>query len=147
MGAVAVGTGDGMITVNAQVIGTVNAIAGMTAAEALIMQGAAVGLERSAALGASMVRGRASGRPGPRVITGDYRRSWTHDTEIGAGILRAQIGTNKPQGPRLEYGYEGPDVLGRVFDQPPYPHVKPVADEMPKVLEDQMGSTIRAVVR
>ncbi|MEU3862333.1 hypothetical protein AB0F03_34195 [Streptomyces sp. NPDC028722] len=24
---------------------------------------------------------------------------------------------------RLEYGYIGPDSLGRIFDQPPYPHL------------------------
>lgn len=72
------------------------------------------------------IKGRASGRPGPRIITGDYRRSWTTQRIRGGAI----VGTNKAQGPRLEHGFNGTDSLGRGYNQPPYPHVRPAADEI-----------------
>jgi hypothetical protein len=67
------------------------------------------------------IKANASGRPGPRVITGNYRRSWTSRHSGMTSI----VGSNAPQARRLEYGFVGPDVLGRVFNQPPYPHVGP----------------------
>jgi hypothetical protein len=76
------------------------------------------------------VRGRASGRPGPRAITGNYRRSWTSQTRKSAAGTQAVCGTNAPQGRRLEYGFNGADSLGRVYRQPPYPHAGPAFDEV-----------------
>ncbi|MEW2402130.1 HK97 gp10 family phage protein [Streptomyces sp. NPDC046862] len=77
-------------------------------------------------LGAARIRGYASGRPGPNVISGDYRSSWqptpTRRLPYGASCT---IGTNEPQGRRLEFGFVGPDSLGRVYDQKPFPHVQP----------------------
>lgn len=71
------------------------------------------------------IMAHASGRPGPNVITGDYRRSW-NTTHLG---MASVVGTNKPQARRLEYGFYGPDRLGRVYHQPPFPHVGPAVDE------------------
>lgn len=67
------------------------------------------------------IKANASGRPGPNVITGDYRRSW-QGRQSGSSYT---VGTNKPQARRLEYGFYGPDALGRVYNQPPYPHLGP----------------------
>lgn len=58
------------------------------------------------------------------VRTGDYRRSW-HMRVHG---MRATVGTNKPQGRRLEYGFVGTDSLGRTYNQAPRPHVRPAVD-------------------
>lgn len=69
------------------------------------------------------IKAAASGRPGPRVITGDYRRSWNTRVQQSSGGVTATVGSNAPQGPRLEYGFVGADRLGRVYDQPPFPHV------------------------
>lgn len=83
------------------------------------------------------IKGRASGRPGPRVITGDYRRSWTLETGTRGGAQAAIAGTNAPQGARLENGFVGVDSLGRHYDQPPFPHVRPaVAETEPGFLAD-----------
>lgn len=73
------------------------------------------------------IQQRASGRPGPNVITGEYRSSWQ--------VLRQGDGTyvvfsDAPQAARLEYGFAGVDALGRVYHQPPFPHVNPAADEI-----------------
>jgi hypothetical protein len=45
---------------------------------------------------------------------------------IGALII-GTVGTNAPQGLRLENGFVGADSLGRVYNQPPYPHFSPAA--------------------
>jgi hypothetical protein len=76
------------------------------------------------------VKGRASGRPGPRIITGDYRRSWTTEARRILGGSAFIIGTNKVQGPRLEYGFSGTDSLGRHYNQPPFPHLRPVVAQV-----------------
>ncbi|MGW3246578.1 HK97 gp10 family phage protein [Streptomyces sp. NPDC001070] len=76
------------------------------------------------------IKANASGRPGPNAPTGDYRRSWTHEMHVGGDAVTAVVGTNKPQAARLEYGYVGPDSLGRVFNQPPYAHVGPAVESI-----------------
>lgn len=70
------------------------------------------------------IKANASGRPGPRAITGNYRRSWS-TSHMG---MMSTVGTNAPQARRLEWGFYGPDRLGRVYNQPPYPHVGPAVD-------------------
>lgn len=75
----------------------------------------------------------ASGPPGPRAITGDYRSSWqtTPPAITGEGFT-ASVGTNRPQARRLEHGFVGVDALGRHYSQRPYPHLQPAVDaEMP----------------
>jgi hypothetical protein len=87
-------------------------------------------VRHNGALLRTKVLGKASGRPGPNVITGDYRRSWQHKhTGGGGGSSRSEVGTNAVQARRLEYGFAGADSLGRVYNQPPYPHARPAFDE------------------
>jgi hypothetical protein len=75
------------------------------------------------------IRANASGRPGPRARTGDYRRSWSGITYVRGGVeVVGEASTNAPQGPRLEFGFTGVDALGRHYDQPPYPHARPALD-------------------
>ncbi len=97
-------------------------------------------LDREAATTAQLlktkIQGRASGRPGPRAPTGDYRRSWFVERWETSDERGYVVGTLKPQGPRLEYGFVGTDALGRVYDQAPLPHVGPsVAEVQPGYLE------------
>lgn len=89
------------------------------------------------------VKARASGRPGPRVQTGDYRRSINRQMRRGTVSVTVEVGTNSPQGRRLEFGFWGKrDSLGRLFHQPPYPHFGPAADEM----EDAFPVAIDAAI-
>lgn len=74
------------------------------------------------------VMANASGRPGPRSITGDYRRSWVMEFKGGL-TSTAIIGTSAPRGRRLEFGFHGVDSLGRHYNQPPFPHARPAFDE------------------
>lgn len=88
------------------------------------------------------IKSRAQGRPGPRRITGDYLRSWAMTVSQEAGGIAVEVGTNAPQGRRLELGFNGKDALGRVYNQPPYPHVGPAAD----VIEPQYHLAADALV-
>lgn len=100
------------------------------------------GVNSGVQLGTSIVRGNASGRPGPRVITGDFRRSITHDAERRGLQVLAQIGTNKPQGARLEFGFNGVDSLGRRYNQPPFPYLGP---SVPAVTEAIYSEVAKAM--
>jgi hypothetical protein len=71
---------------------------------------------------------RASGRPGPEVVTGTLRRSIRHDpvTPWGVGGWQTQIGPTAVYGRRIELGFAGPDSLGRHFDpSKKYPYFEP----------------------
>lgn len=71
------------------------------------------------------VKSNASGRPGPRAQTGDYRRSITLDVGHGAAGYEARVGSGRPQAARLEFGFTGTDSRGRHYNQPPFPHFGP----------------------
>ena len=73
------------------------------------------------------IRDRASGPPGPNVGESEehYRDSWGV-TMIRDGLSStAVVGTDKPYGRRLEWGFVGIDSLGRSVHQRPRPHVGP----------------------
>lgn len=89
-----------------------------------------------------LVKMNASGRPGPNAPTGDYRSSWRNDV-IGQGGLSRVVGTDRPQAMRLEYGFVGADSLGRVYDQPPYPHFEPAIDVMWPAFQAAMDAVLR----
>lgn len=93
----------------------------------------------------SRVKANASGRPGPNAPTGDYRRSWVTSYQKKAGTITGIAGTNKPQGRRLEYGFHGADSLGRVYNQPPYPHVGPAAEWGSQYLRDGANALGRSM--
>lgn len=76
------------------------------------------------------VMAKASGRPGPNTITGDYRRSWQLQVRGGGSSTTSEVGTNAVQGRRLEFGFNGTDSLGRTYNQPPFPHARPAFDEI-----------------
>lgn len=79
---------------------------------------------------ATRVKAKASGRPGPNAPTGDYRRSINAQFSTAGGKSIAYVGTNAVQGRRLEYGFNGTDSIGRHYNQPPYAHFGPAADEI-----------------
>lgn len=60
--------------------------------------------------------------------TGTYRRSIHVEMSTEGEAPVALIGTNAPQALRLEYGFVGPDRLGRVYNQKPRPHWRPAWD-------------------
>ncbi|TLQ46073.1 HK97 gp10 family phage protein [Streptomyces marianii] len=88
------------------------------------------------------IKANASGRPGPNAPTGDYRRSWTHEVSTSGLHVEAIVGTNKPQSRRLEYGFVGADSLGRIYNQPPYPHVGPAVEQVRPAFLAAVGAVV-----
>lgn len=88
-----------------------------------------------------------SGPPGPRLITGDYVRSWNTRMEALPGAVAATVGTNRPQARRLEYGFLGVDSLNREYNQPPYPHAGPALDEVAPLFVAAIGGIIHEAVK
>lgn len=90
----------------------------------------------------TQARANASGRPGPRAITGAYRRSITLRMKIAATVVEASIGSAAPQAARLELGFVGRDSLGRQYAQPPFIHLQPAvdryADEYVRAIESKV---------
>ncbi len=92
------------------------------------------------------VRAAASGRPGPRAITGDYRRSITLEMAVIGGNVAAIIGSVSPQARRLELGFAGRDSLGRQYAQPPFPHFGPPLDRTVEEMQQALAAMIDAEV-
>lgn len=110
----------------------------LRAGAAVVQEPVALAVYRTGAMYRTRVRAHASGRPGPRVITGDYRRSISQTNTKQGSVAVALVHTNRPQAARLEYGFVGRDVLGRYYNQPPYPHWAPAAKGMQESLEAQI---------
>lgn len=96
---------------------------------ARLFTGAELATGRAALFMEGRVKANASGRPGPRAITGNYRAS-INAQEATSSPLRPEwvIGTPAPQGARLEHGFHDVDSLGRHYEQDPFPHFEPAAD-------------------
>lgn len=94
-------------------------------------------VQQQARLLQAMIRYNASGRPGPNIITGDYFDSWRTEPFAVPDGGGAEIGTDRPQGRRLEQGFMNMyDSLGRFYRQPPFPHVGPAVTELEQDILD-----------
>lgn len=102
-------------------------------------------------IGLGRVKLAASGRPGPRRVTGDYTRTMNAQIARGDHGIEGVIGTNAVQAMRLEFGFYGQDSLGRRYRQPPYPHWRPtfefmsaaLAGDIPRAIERAVGQSFR----
>lgn len=101
---------------------------------------------RAGAMLRTRVRAAASGRPGPRVQTGNYRRSIAQTNTREGNVPVAYVHTNMPQGPRLEYGFTGRDALGRYYDQPPYPHWRPASEKIDEDLQREVQASLTKAI-
>lgn len=71
------------------------------------------------------VQQNASGRPGPNVVTGQYRGSIRIMERSRYSVT---VGTDAVQALRLEFGFVGTDSIGRHYQQPAFPHFRPAED-------------------
>lgn len=90
----------------------------------------------------TQARANASGRPGPRAITGHHRRSITSKTTVTPAAVEAIIGPTSPQGRRLELGFVGVDSAGRHYHQPPFPYLQPAMDKYAEQFIKEMESLV-----
>lgn len=84
----------------------------------------------------------ASGRPGPRRITGDYTRQMNMQAEHGAEGVKVTIGGTGVQGPRLEFGFTGTDSRGRRYNQRAFPHYGPTYEWLVSQLDGSVPNAI-----
>jgi hypothetical protein len=75
------------------------------------------------------VRGRATGRPGPNVVTGAYLASIQYLVQNTGAGYEAVVYSDAPQSMRLELGFYGTDSLGRTYAVGPFPHFAPAYQE------------------
>ena len=62
--------------------------------------------------------------------TGTLRRSIHSEvSERTADSVSLAIGTNVEYAARIEFGFSGVDELGRRYNQPPMPYLRPAMDE------------------
>lgn len=96
------------------------------------------------ALVQTRVQANASGRPGPRAPTGQYRGS-INTSYQGSNAFEAvaTIGTNAVQGRRLELGFVGTDSIGRRFSQAPLPHFGPAIDKYAQEYVDAIEKAVQ----
>lgn len=102
---------------------------------------------RAGAMMRTRVRANASGRPGPRAQTGDYRRSISQTNTIDGDVPVALVHTNRPQAMRLEYGFVDTDALGRRYNQAPLPHWGPAAEKIGTDLEREASNALARAMR
>ena len=81
--------------------------------------------------------------------TGTYRRGWHMETvEKTPERCTVIVGNDQPQGPRLEFGFVGRDVLGRFYNQAARPHIRPALDENRKpALQEFRGAVADIIAR
>ena len=129
-------------------------ISGLARVESLLssLEGVSIdaierGMARGVLLGQSIVRGNARGRPGPRAPTGDFNRSIIGQSERRGATVIGQIGSNRAQARRLELGFNDTDVLGRKYNQPPYPYLSTSIDAVGVAIADQVRAAIAEELR
>lgn len=87
------------------------------------------------------VKANASGRPGPDVITGQYRDSIQMDLQASGATATAFVFSDEPYAITLEYGGMSGGRGGLKVSRP-YPHFRPalksVGSEFEKALYDRM---------
>jgi len=118
-------------------------------------------VRRAGAFYQTKVRANASGRTGqagpslfggdgeigPRVQTGDYRRSISLRLFSDGEVYAAEVFTSAPQGHRLEAGFIGADSLGRTYHSPPLPHFGPPVPIAEQFLFSSLEADVTAVDR
>jgi phage gpG-like protein len=67
------------------------------------------------------------------------------DLRTGARSV-VSVGTNVDYAARQEFGYTGPDKLGRTFNQPPRPYLRPALDNNHARVGKEVGDATRAVI-
>lgn len=92
------------------------------------------------------IKAAASGRPGPNVISGEFRGGIALDVDGGPGHASATVSSDAPQAYRLEFGFHGADSLGRHYNQPPYPSFGPGFDATAPGFPVAVAAAVRAVL-
>lgn len=136
------------MTFGFSILGARQAIARLDNLQGQATRAIVPGMQAGVQAGVGIVRGRSSGRPGPRAVTGDHRRQISGDVAVTSPtMVEGQIGSNDAQGLRLELGFSGPDALGRVYNQPPYPAFGPSEAEVEAAAYREISAAVGGALR
>lgn len=118
-------------------------------------------LERATVAGALLVQNAA--KEAAPFVTGTLRRSLhigghadlnpdgeggqLPDPEIRGSSVTVYVGTDVEYARRIEYGFEGPDALGRTYHQPAQPYLRPAIDENQAAVQREVGEALRDLLR
>lgn len=121
-------------------------------------------LENAVVSGALLVQNRA--KENAPFITGNLRRSvhiggHSGESELAASETGTDIGGNKSDrdhaevlvgtnveyARRIEYGFSGTDSLGRSYNQPPQPYLRPAMDEKKSAVAKEIGEALKILLR
>jgi len=116
------------MAVNLTIMGRPEFDAAMKAMALRVERGTGVATYTAANAIVKHIHDHMDGRPGPYRRTGNLFAS-VRATAIGGGVGIGRwnylISSNTPYSRRIEYGFHGTDVLGRRYNQPPYPFFEP----------------------
>lgn len=129
-----------------RVLGVNQAVAAALSIPVKVNTGSRVALTATARFGQQVVQQNASGRPGPNVIDDVYRPSIMGVVRSEGGNQMAEIGSGAAQTLRLEFGFFGRDSLGRVYNQPAFPHFQPAVNPVSTFAAQIATSSIRAAL-
>ena len=117
-----------MITIEAKAEGMEALIRKARRLDRRVRKGLEEETDRQAEIFRREVIQRASGRPGPNIVTGEYVSRFRIVKERIWGGFRTSVVNDHPASRRLELGYTGVDSLGRTYNQPPFPHWRIAAE-------------------
>ena len=86
---------------------------------------ASAAMSTTAREGAAHVKANVYGAPGPSRDSGQLQEDVRGVVHPRAGGAVAEIGADTAYGPRLEFGFYGTDILGRDYNQDPFPWLGP----------------------
>lgn len=67
--------------------------------------------------------------------------------EHNGAEVAVYVGTNVEYARRIEYGFSGPDALGREINQPAQPYLRPAMDENQDAVKNEVQNALRIVIR
>lgn len=103
-------------------------------------------LARAATAGAEIIANEAKQRV--HKVSGDLGRSiHVGAPDVGGDSVEVKVGTDKEYARREELGFAGADVLGRVYNQPPHPYLRPALETQKGAVEAEVGASVRILLR
>jgi HK97 gp10 family phage protein len=66
---------------------------------------------------------------------------------IGRDFVEVLVGTNVAYAARIEFGFAGPDALGRVYHQAARPYLRPAIEGQRGAVEAEIAAAMRDLIR
>ena len=80
------------------------------------------------------------------VLTGTLRRSIHTESTGGGSSVEISVGTNVPYAKRLEFGFSGTDSLGRTYNQPARPYMRPAMEQTRTQVVSEIAASLRRLL-